>query len=229
MGNFDFSQLLLQTQERFAATANNKNTVEQFLMELEKIRSEAEILLQQQSEGDRSLIACKPGCHACCVVNVSISLLEGISIVRFLRQWDPSDLKQITLRLDSLWRAVRGLDDDERLLLRRKCAFLNDQGCCTIYPVRPLFCRSISSTDPELCQAAVTSQVFGESQPILMHQFQQQLYEVLYFGVTDGLEQSDWDGRSFQLSGLIRYLLTHPYQETELLKDRNLSWNRIYP
>ena len=228
MGNFDFAQLQLQTQKRFVMSTIDHEGVSQLLAELDAIFSEAEILIQHHEEGDRSLLACCSGCQACCVVNVSITLLEGISVARFLRQLDASLLTQIASRLDKLWCAVRGLEDDERLLARRKCAFLDDQGCCIIYPVRPLFCRSISSTDVELCRAAVTGQVFGESQTVMMHQFQLQLYKTLFLGVGDGLERAGLDGRSFQLCGLVRYLLTHPDKEVELLTESSLDWNQLY-
>ena len=228
MGNFDFAQMQLQTQKRFAISITDETGVTKLLMELDAIFSEAEILIQHHEEGDRSLLACCSGCQDCCVVNVSIALLEGISIVRFLRQLETADLEKIASRLDKLWCAVRGLEDDERLLSRRKCAFLDDQGCCLIYLVRPLFCRSISSTDVELCRAAVTGQVFGESQTVMMHQFQLQLYKTLFLGVGDGLEQAGLDGRSFQLCGLVRYLLSHPDKEVALLTESSLDWNELY-
>ncbi|MEA3544838.1 MAG: YkgJ family cysteine cluster protein [Thermodesulfobacteriota bacterium] len=229
MRPFDFAQLQLQTQKRLSLPTIDINKMGALLDELDAIFSEAETLIQQNKDGDRSLLACAPGCQDCCVVNVSITLLEGLSISRFLRQLDIAELAQITSKLDNLWCAVRGLEDDERLLARRKCAFLDEQGCCLIYPVRPLFCRSISSTDVELCRAAVTGQVFGESQPVMMHQFQLQLYKTLFLGVGEGLEHARLDGRSFQLCGLVRYLLNHRDEEKDLLVEQSLSWDDIYP
>ncbi len=229
MASFDFSHLQLQIQNRFALLGSDKIDIAQLLAELDVVFSEADTLIQQQKAGDRSLIACRAGCQDCCVVNVSITLLEGISIAHFLCQWDRVDLENTQSKLDKLWCDVRGLEDDERLLVRKKCAFLDTQGCCEIYPVRPLFCRSISSTDVELCRAAVTGQVFGEVQPVMMHQFQLQLYKVLFAGVGAGLEQAGLDGRSFQLCGLVRYLLSHPDGEEELLTESSLNWNDLYP
>ncbi len=228
MERFDFRQLLLQTQKRFALPTFDKSDVAPLLAELTQVCSEAETLIERQQGGDRSLLACGPGCQDCCVVNVSITLLEGIAMARFLRQLDSVDLAQIVARLDQLWRDVRGLDDDERMILRRKCAFLDDQGWCLVYPVRPLFCRSISSTDVEHCRAAVTGQVFGEVQPVMMHQFQLQLYKTLFSGVADGMARAGLDGRSFQLCGLVRYLLSHPDRDEELLMQSSLCWDQLY-
>ncbi|MDX2478758.1 MAG: YkgJ family cysteine cluster protein [Desulfuromusa sp.] len=229
MGTFDFVQLHQQTQKRFTLPETGTLAISQLLEELHTVRSDAETLILQQKDGDRNLIACGPGCQFCCVVNVSITLLEGISIARFLRQMDAADLLIISSKLDKLWCDVRGLDEEERLMLRRKCAFLDDRGYCLIYPVRPLFCRSISSTDVELCRAAVTGPVSGELQSVMMHQFQLQLYKTLFVGVADGLAQAGLDGRSFQLSGLVRYLFNHPDGDEELLIESSLCWDEIYP
>ncbi|SEA56443.1 Putative zinc-or iron-chelating domain-containing protein [Desulfuromusa kysingii] len=229
MANFDFSQLRQQTEERFSVLKNTAITVSQLLEELSTLWSSAEVQIEQHKDGDRKLIACAPGCQFCCVVNVSTTLLEGIAIARFLRQLDPAVLAQVHSRVDKLWRDVRGLNDEERLLARCKCAFLDDRGWCLIYPVRPLFCRSVTSTDVESCRAAVVGQVFAEVKPVMMHQFQLQLYKTLFAGVVDGLEQAGLDGRCFQLSGLIRYLLNHPDDEQDLLTESSLDWNKLYP
>jgi hypothetical protein len=229
MEHFDFAQLQQQTEKRFSSFGNAEADVTFLLEELDSICAEAEILIQQHKEGDRNLIACAPGCQFCCVVNVSITLLEGISIVRFLRQLDSPVLAQVTSKLDKLWCDVRGLEDDERVLARRKCAFLDDRGWCLIYPVRPLFCRSVTSTDVAVCRTAITGQTLGNLQMVMMHQFQLQLYKTLFSGVADGLAQAGLDGRCFQLSGLVRYLLSHPGEEAELLKEASLSWDEIYP
>ena len=229
MSSFDFVSLQTSSKNRFAVAINSESGLVQLLAELDALGAEAETLILQDETGDRSLIACCAGCQYCCVVNVSITLLEGIAIARFLRKLDPEVLVQVRLRLDKLWRDVRGLEDDERLVLRRKCAFLDEHGCCIIYLVRPLFCRSISSAAVAACQDAVAGATFDEVKPVLMHQFQLQLYKVLFSAVGAGLEQAGLDGRSFQLCGMVRYLLNHPTEELPLLTAATLSWMDLYP
>jgi Fe-S-cluster containining protein len=229
MATFDFNQWQLQVSEQFSLLSGDSDSVSSLLTGLERLFATTETLIQQHEDGDRSLLACRAGCQDCCVVNVSITLLEGIAISRFIQQWGETERTEVEQKLDTLWRAVRGLEDDERLMVRKKCAFLDKQGCCTIYPVRPLFCRSISSTDVEACRGAVTGQIFGDTEPVLMHQFQLQLYKTAFFTVADGLEQAELDGRSFQLCGLVRYLLSHPEQDEDLLVKASLCWDDLYP
>ncbi len=229
MATFDFNDWQSQVSEQFSRLSGDSDGIVLLLAELERLFSTTEILIKQDETGDRSLLACGVGCQDCCVVNVSITLLEGIAISRFIQQWPQSERAEVEQKLETLWCAVRGLEDDERLMLRKKCAFLDEQGGCTIYPVRPLFCRSISSTDVESCRAAVTGEAFGETQSVLMHQFQLQLYKTAFSGVADGLEQAGLDGRSSQLCGLVRYLLDHPDRDEELLVGASLSWDDLYP
>ena len=138
---------------------------------------------------------------------------------------DNEGVTQLLMELDAIFSEAEILiqhhEEGDRSLLAC-CSGCQD--CC----VRPLFCRSISSTDVKLCRAAVTGQVFGESQTVMMHQFQLQLYKTLFLGVGDGLEQAGLDGRSFQLCGLVRYLLSHPNKEVELLTESSLDWNQLY-
>ena len=224
MAEFDFKPWWSQVSERFSAATD----ISALLKELNCLFDETEELLQHHEEGDRSLIACHAGCQDCCIVNVSVTLLEGIAIAHFLRQWDDNQQREIAGKIDSLWRVVRGLEDDERMMSRKKCAFLDDSGCCSIYPVRPLFCRGVTSTDVEACRAAIADQAFGVTTEVMMHQFQLDLYKVAFDAIESGLERSGRDSRSFQLSGLVRYLLAHPGQEEVLLTSSSLSWNDLY-
>lgn len=64
-------------------------------------------------------LACKPGCHQCCV-NLTVFPVEFYAILEDLRRLDPGELK---------------LDD------QASCAFLK-QGLCSIYAVRPMICRT---------------------------------------------------------------------------------------
>ena len=225
---FDFAQYQGRVRAAVGRAFSGGASLDRLLDRLQQLAGEADGYIDQFAAGDRSLIACAPGCSDCCVVNVSTLTPEGIAIVRHLRRQEPEQLQQLSARLDSLWREVRGLDDEDRLFMRRRCAFLDENGCCSIYPVRPLLCRSISSTDAESCRDALTAKVFGDEKPVLMHQFQQQLFEALFTGVAEGLETAGVDGRSCQLTGLVRYLLRYPGVENDLLAGQRLVWQDLF-
>jgi Fe-S-cluster containining protein len=105
-------------------------------------------------------IYCRPGCATCCEIAVMVYEPEARAIVRFLQSEEGA--AALTWFRDAYpeWRAQIG-DAPERLtehfirrdgpaydqlhlsLWRRRirCAF-NQDGACTIYPVRPLGCRN---------------------------------------------------------------------------------------
>ncbi|HKJ05571.1 MAG TPA: YkgJ family cysteine cluster protein [Geopsychrobacteraceae bacterium] len=196
-------------------------------LSLRKITDQAEQHLVESGEGDFGLIACRAGCASCCVVNVSILFPEGLAIAGYVQTLPLEQQSEIIERLDILWRAVRGLTDDERIYLRQSCAFLDDSGSCRIYTVRPLLCRSVTSTSAKSCRQALTANLFGESSPVLMNLFQQQLFESLYLGIGAGLENAGLEGRSAELTGLVRYLLQTPAAKAALFSGKRLDWHEL--
>lgn len=227
MASVDFLQCQQRASEQIYQGSQAPARLDGLLDALRQVAIDADDTIEQHP-GDRSLIDCGPGCSTCCVVNVSTLLPEGIAIARHIRSQGAVVEKAAVDRLEALWREVRGIDDDDRLYMRRPCAFIDESGSCSIYPLRPLLCRSVTSTDAQTCRDALAGKTFGEETAIMMHQFQQNLYETLFTGVADGLERSGLDGRSFQLSGLTRYLLRHPEAEAAWLDGQRLTWQDIY-
>jgi Fe-S-cluster containining protein len=109
-------------------------------------------------------IACREGCNACCQQPVRVFLPEAIRIAEWLKLPENATVKQAFLEAYPAWRerVGDGFDriaacktDDERLAAhleqwqkRVMCAF-NREGSCTIYPVRPLPCRSAHALDSD--------------------------------------------------------------------------------
>ncbi|WP_303720229.1 YkgJ family cysteine cluster protein [Malonomonas rubra] len=224
MESFDLLQYQQRVGESIVEVCREQTSFDPVQVQLRFWAEDAEKLLKQHP-GDRSQIACGPGCCSCCVINVAILLPEGFAIVRYLKQ---QEREHVAERLEDLWRQVRGLDDDERLFVQRSCAFLDEDGNCSVYPVRPLLCRSVTSTCSNSCREALNSKFLGEEKAVLMHQFQQGLYEGLFSGVAAGLEISGLDGRSYPLAGLVRYLLQDSEFETAWLEGHRLTWKDIY-
>lgn len=176
----------------------------------------------EPSEG-RS-IACRAGCGSCCVVNVTVLFPEALAIAFHLQRRLPQlERERIRARLDDLHRAIRWLDDEERISLRRPCAFLDQRGNCGIYPVRPLLCRSVTSTDPEACREAVAMTALGEIRPVLMNLFQQELMNAYFLGAAKALEELSLDARGLNLTGAVKHLLDRPGLAEEFLFGERLA------
>ena len=158
-----------------------------------------------------SRIACGPGCGACCVLNVTILFPEAVAISRFIqRHFSADELQGLRIRMQELHGRTRWLDDEERLFLRAPCAFLDQQGSCMIHAVRPLLCRSVTSTDATACHDALSMVALDGVPSVEMNLFHKQLIETVYceFGWT--LQFLGFDHRPMRLTAAVLSLLDEP-------------------
>ncbi len=158
-----------------------------------------------------SRIACGPGCGACCVLNVTILFPEAVAISRFIqRHFSADELEDLRNRMQELLGRTRWLDDEERLFLRAPCAFLDQQGSCMIHAVRPLLCRSVTSTDAEACRDALAMVALDGLPSVEMNLFHKQLIDTVYceFGWT--LQFLGFDHRPMRLTTAVLALLDEP-------------------
>ena len=160
---------------------------------------------------ETSRVACGPGCGACCVLNVSVLVPEAIAITWFLqRRFSVEELDLLQTRLQELVTRTRWLDDEERIFVREPCAFLNEQGSCTIHTVRPLLCRAISSTDPAACRDAIAMVPLDGQPTVEMNLFQKRFIDTVYCELGGALEYLGLDHRPRRLSSAVLALLADP-------------------
>lgn len=113
-----------------------------------------------QSEGQPA-VACHKGCPSCCGLRVTALAPEVFMMAAFLRATAPAlqrhgiDLVQGLREADT---ATRGLDDVQRVALRRRCPFLV-KGVCFIHRVRPLACRGHASHNKRACVEAAAGRI----------------------------------------------------------------------
>jgi len=88
----------------------------------------------------RAQAVCRLGCAYCCinVGTVDATTLEGMLIRSHLRGWQPKARAEIDRKLK------RNRQEKLQRVFAR-CAFLDDELSCTIYPVRPFSCRRLYS------------------------------------------------------------------------------------
>jgi uncharacterized protein len=73
-------------------------------------------------------LACRPGCDACCRVELSVCHLEADAIRRHLKGLPPAVRERLRERAGS----TQG----------RRCVMLETEGTCAIYDARPTVCRT---------------------------------------------------------------------------------------
>jgi Fe-S-cluster containining protein len=157
---------------------------------------------------DRDMIACSAGCGSCCRVNVATLSPEAHNIAAYLcHAWSAAELDELREQMRRMLVIVSGLDDDERIATNQPCVFLDEQQSCSIYPVRPLLCRSITSTCVDACRAALCWNMFEESGTVVMNMFQKDLMDTAFNTLAQMWEERGGDSRSRELTAAVYPLL----------------------
>jgi Fe-S-cluster containining protein len=157
---------------------------------------------------DPERIACRAGCSYCCVLTVAVLAPEVVAMVDFVQtHWPDARRQRLAERLTELEARLQGMDEEEWLALSEPCAFLDESGSCSIYPVRPLICRSITSTDPRDCREALDEPLTGVARPVLMNLMQKSLMDETFIALGDALEQLGFETRSSPLTVAARLAL----------------------
>ncbi len=170
-----------------------------------------QVLEAQLHRLDRSHLDCAPGCGSCCRINVAVLMPEAGAVMEYLqRQLPPGERQELAERVAGLYRQVGGLDEAGRLQRQLACAFLDGQGNCRIYPVRPLMCRSVTSTDAAACVAALGVHDPDLAPPVVMHLEQKQFCDAAFLALADAVAELGLDDRSTTLTTAVHNLLRQP-------------------
>ena len=108
----------------------------------EKLKKLAEIYRRYEiaAKPYKEEALCRPGCAFCCTHygNVDITTLEGLAIVRHLRNIPKKSRR-------TLEKKVRKNKTDKEAGKAPTCPFLKPDKTCAIYEARPFSCRSLYS------------------------------------------------------------------------------------
>ena len=195
----DYHQRLKTDMDQALVSSNNDGDLSAIMLNLlDQVEAK---LADHLTPDDHKVMACAAGCSSCCMINVSVLLPEAVNIARYLRETLADDeLEQLQSSMKKMITVICGLDEDERIALRRNCIFLNGQGQCDIYPVRPLLCRALTSTSAANCRDALAMRAFDEQVPIMMNLFQKNLFDVTYQGLAAAMEETELDDRGLELT-----------------------------
>lgn len=193
---------------------------------MEQIAGRAEELLSARlSAEEHRLIACGPGCAACCRVNVTVLLPEAIAIAAYIEDTcSGEELTSLTMRIAATAERVRWMDDEERIRAGIPCPFLDGRGWCIIHTVRPLTCRALSSTDPEQCRRALESRCSDEEEVIVSNLFQKFLMEETFRALSAAMERSGLDITGRELSRSVVRCLRDPRVADDFLAGKRIRF-----
>jgi Fe-S-cluster containining protein len=142
------------------------------------------------------------------VVYVAVLRPEAATIVAYLeRKLSASEFLALQQKVDALYAAIRWLDEEERIRWRQPCALLDEDGTCSVYPVRPLLCRGMTSIDPETCRQAIELLPLGDAPPVTVNLFQSFLFNQAFIALARAMENAGLENRSMEMTAAIKALL----------------------
>ena len=168
-------------------------------------------------------VACKLGCSHCCVLNVSVLLPEAVAIAGWLSMHCSGAGCDAQLkRLQSHALRVRWMEDSERIHRQTLCPFVDAQGSCSIYPVRPLVCRAVTSLDKANCIAALDPHQFDASHAVPMDTLRRMVMDAAFGALARAMNQQPMMSRSIELSNGVTAFLTDPGLVAALISGTKL-------
>ena len=97
---------------------------------------------------------CKPGCHYCCYNQPMVTPPEALLIGHHIEQtFTDQQTQTLNAKIKKILKKIVGKHLDEIFMMRHKlpCIFL-EESMCLIYVVRPVVCRTCSSTSAAHCK-----------------------------------------------------------------------------
>lgn len=168
-------------------------------------------------------VACKAGCSHCCVLNVAVLLPEAVAIAGWLSMHCTGTGYDAQLkRLQAYALRVRWMEDSERIHRQTTCPFLNAQGGCSIYPVRPLVCRAVTSLDKAACLVALDPGQFDAAHAVPMDTMRRQGMDAAFSALARAMQQQPMMSRSIELCNGVAAFLANPGLASVLASGDNL-------
>ncbi len=121
----------------------------------------ADDLIARKTAGETA--DCKRGCSWCChQLVVMTNRADGIRMLdAAYRDFSAEEFAQLELKLREQTEQISRMSHEQAETRRWTCPFLKD-GSCSIYDVRPIACRSVSSRDARCCEAMMSAETFEE-------------------------------------------------------------------
>ncbi|WP_273266628.1 YkgJ family cysteine cluster protein [Flexistipes sinusarabici] len=185
---------------------NSKTISSPSEVKFQHLLPEAEkIIMENREKAFLENIDCKKGCGYCCILNIPVLSPESDNIYHFIKSnFSDQQLNIIKQKIDSYGFQIKNLDDEERIVCRKPCIFLSDEESCSIYPVRPILCRSVTSTSASKCKQALESVVMGDENTVLMNSFIKDLYKNLFLAVSDFLSSRNLPDKSVEITQAVK-------------------------
>jgi Fe-S-cluster containining protein len=173
--------------------------------------------------------ACARCCSFCCRgVRVEATVPEVIAIADFVREGrSPDEARVLAREAAESAAAVRDLDSKARWTNKTPCRFLDTRGQCSVYPVRPLACRSAASFDAGECERATADPTAQATIP--RHMAPARIFGTAKSAIVAACEEAGLDGRRFELTSAFAVAMNEPDAAERWLRGERLFDAALLP
>jgi len=113
-----------------------------------EVQKDIDKKLKMVKKEGKYTLSCRQGCSFCCYLFITITDDEALLLTTY------AESKGIEIDYDHLEKQSSDTMEefDSRPIGVRKCTFLDENGSCKVYDVRPTSCRTLNVvSDPKLC------------------------------------------------------------------------------
>lgn len=107
--------------------------------------------LSEAADKTTTKAACRAGCSFCCYYQVHLSAHEIFAIVDYVTQhFSHEQITHVLRTAEATAARIQAMSSEEHRLTNVACIFLSE-GHCSIYPVRPVHCRTHHASEVSNC------------------------------------------------------------------------------
>lgn len=164
---------------------------------------------------------CREGCSYCCHVRVDVTIPEVARAVEYAREnLSPAELARISQRAQQNAALTHGTTN-LMYPVRLPCAFLGDEGKCSVYAARPLMCRREHSLDSSQCKDGFETAQIGEDFPVDRDPGVSDFGLMAIESYRDATARAGVDSTSYELQEALHIALSKPAAIASWLEGSN--------
>ena len=153
---------------------------------------------------------CKPGCHFCCYNLPAITPPEALLMGHYVEQtFSDQKKEELADSIDKILKHIDGLSPYEVIMMRHElpCIFL-ENGMCSVYQVRPVVCRTCTSTSAEHCKMIFESQ--NHMARLRCYQYIREIFQTVQTDLINSCRELGYQSDLVHVAEGIRDYLKHP-------------------
>ena len=150
-------KLFIQVTESHLKKEFSREGVKAALLEIMDLA--ANIVKSVHNADTGAEVECKAGCHYCCYAQIKLTPAEALLVFSWIeKKFNEQEMALLWKRIKNNRLLTEGKSLKNRVMVKQSspCIFLKENEC-SIYPVRPLICRSWTSYSSKACMDAFDS------------------------------------------------------------------------